>query len=31
MTEYEKNFSDKGTPICSVWAKFKTEGDGENA
>ena len=22
MTEYEKNFSDKGTPICSVWAKF---------
>ena len=23
MTEYEKNFSDKGTPICSVWAKFK--------
>ena len=31
MTEYEKNFSDKGTPICSVWAKFKTEGDRENA
>ena len=23
MTEYEKNFSDKGMPICSVWAKFK--------
>ena len=23
MTEYEKNFSDKGTPICSVWARFK--------
>ena len=23
MTEYEKNFSEKGTPICSVWAKFK--------
>ena len=23
MTEYEKNFSDKGIPICSVWAKFK--------
>ena len=23
MTEYEKNFSDKGTPICSAWAKFK--------
>ena len=22
MTEYEKNFSEKGTPICSVWAKF---------
>ncbi len=22
MTEYEKNFSDKGTPICSVWAKL---------
>ena len=22
MTEYEKNFSDKGQPICSVWAKF---------
>ncbi len=22
MTEYEKNFSDKGTPICSVWVKF---------
>lgn len=22
MTEYEKNFSDRGTPICSVWAKF---------
>lgn len=23
MTEYEKNFSDKGTPICSVWARFQ--------
>ena len=23
MTEYEKNFSDKGTPICSAWARFK--------
>jgi tRNA (guanine-N7-)-methyltransferase len=23
MTEYEKNFSEKGTPICSVWARFK--------
>jgi tRNA (guanine-N7-)-methyltransferase len=23
MTEYEKNFSDKGQPICSTWAKFK--------
>ncbi|MBE6576864.1 MAG: tRNA (guanosine(46)-N7)-methyltransferase TrmB [Ruminococcaceae bacterium] len=22
MTEYEKNFSDKGQSICSVWAKF---------
>lgn len=22
MTEYEKNFSDKGFSICSVWAKF---------
>ncbi len=22
MTEYEKNFSDKGQPIYSVWAKF---------
>ena len=22
MTEYEKNFSDKGTPICSAWVKF---------
>ena len=23
MTEYEKNFSDKGTPICSAWVKFR--------
>ena len=23
MTEYEKSFSEKGTPICSVWARFK--------
>lgn len=23
MTEYEKNFSEKGTPICSVWAKLR--------
>ncbi len=23
MTEYEKNFSDKGTPICSAWIRFK--------
>ena len=23
MTEYEKNFSEKGFSICSVWAKFK--------
>ena len=23
MTEYEKNFSEKGTPICSAWARFK--------
>ena len=22
MTEYEKNFSDKGTPICSAWIRF---------
>ncbi len=22
MTEYEKNFSEKGFPICSVWAKL---------
>lgn len=22
MTEYEKNFSDKGTPICSAWISF---------
>ena len=22
MTEYEKNFSDKGQPICSVVARF---------
>ncbi len=28
MTEYEKNFSDKGTPICSVWARFK-QAEGE--
>ncbi len=24
MTEYEKNFSDKGTPICSAWIRFKS-------
>ena len=23
MTEYEKNFSDKGTPICSAWISFR--------
>ncbi len=23
MTEYEKNFSEKGTPICSAWVRFK--------
>lgn len=23
MTEYEKNFSDKGVSICSVWARYK--------
>ena len=23
MTEYEKNFSEKGFNICSVWVKFK--------
>ena len=23
MTEYEKNFSAKGTPICSAWVKFR--------
>ena len=23
MTEYEKIFSDKGTPICSAWVRFK--------
>lgn len=23
MTEYEKNFSDKGFPICSAWVRFR--------
>ena len=27
MTEYEKNFSDRGTPICSAWVTFPTEGE----
>ena len=25
MTEYEKNFSEKGTPICSVWTRPKRQ------
>jgi len=25
MTEYEKNFSDKGMKICSAWVKFKKQ------
>ncbi len=24
MTEYEKNFSDRGTPICSAWIRFRS-------
>lgn len=27
MTEYEKNFSDRGTPICSAWITFPVKGD----
>ncbi|MBQ9085551.1 MAG: tRNA (guanosine(46)-N7)-methyltransferase TrmB [Clostridia bacterium] len=27
MTEYEKNFSDRGTPICSAWVTFSAEGE----
>lgn len=25
MTEYEKNFSEKGFSICSAWVKFKQD------
>ena len=30
MTEYEKNFSDKGMNICSAWVRFNSVGGTDN-